>query len=132
MTTGVTDDRSGGTLSVLIRNGWVNERAQFEREGVRRTVSELIKTAEIIPLDSVILRSAADIEIDYGLSGQDAIVLASVLSHLETTKSAESCFLNRNSKDFDDPDIRERLDALNCKFFPRFAPAPAHMSARLK
>jgi hypothetical protein len=116
----------GGLPATLI------ERAQFEREGVRRTVSELIQTAEIIPLDSGILRSAARIEIDYGLSGQDAIVLASVLSHLEITTPAESCFLNRNSKDFDDPDIRERLDELNCKFFPRFAPALAHISARLK
>lgn len=34
----------GGLPATLI------ERAQFEREGVRRTVSELIQTAEIIPL----------------------------------------------------------------------------------
>lgn len=108
------------------------ERAQFELQGVRRTVSELIQSAEVIPLDSGILRSAADIETRYGLSGQDAIVLASVVFHLETAKPADSCFLNRNSKDFDDPDIRDRLDALNCKFFARFAPALAYISARLK
>jgi hypothetical protein len=108
------------------------ERAQFEREGVRRTVSELIQTAKVIPLDSGILLSAADIEVEYGLSGQDAIVLASVLSDLESLRPDESCFLNRNSKDFDDPDIRERLDGLNCKFFPRFAPALAHISSRVK
>jgi hypothetical protein len=108
------------------------ERAQFEREGVRRAVSELIQTAEVIPLDSGILRSAAEMETEYALSGQDAIVLASVLFHLETTTPADSCFVNRNSKDFDDPDIRERLDELNCKFFSRFASALAHISARLK
>jgi predicted nucleic acid-binding protein len=107
-------------------------RAQFEREGIRRTLTELISTAEIIPLDSVIIDSAMRIEDEYALSGQDAIVLASVLAHLETTKPEESYFLNRNSRDFDDPDVRERLDALNCQFFAQFAPALARISARLK
>jgi hypothetical protein len=105
--------------------------AQFEREGLRRAVSELIQTAEIIPLDTAVLRSAAEMEIIYGLSGQDAIVLASVLGHLEAKAPVESCFLNRNSKDFDDPDIREKLEALHCKFFPKFAPALSYISARL-
>src|SRR3954447_3546037 len=49
-------------------------RAQFEREGLRRTVSNLLQTAEVIPLDTVVLSSAADMEVIYGLSGQDAIV----------------------------------------------------------
>jgi predicted nucleic acid-binding protein len=106
--------------------------AQFEREGVRRTVSALLQASEIIPLDAGILRSAAAIELDYGLSGQDSIVLASVLAHLETTTPAESCFLNRNAKDFDDPDIRERLEALRCKFFAKFAPALAYILTRIQ
>jgi hypothetical protein len=92
-------------------------RAQFEREGIRRTLRELISTAQIIPLDSVIIDSAMRIEDEYALSGQDAIVLASVLAHLETTKPEDSYFLNRNSRDFDDPDVRERLETLNCQFF---------------
>jgi hypothetical protein len=78
-------------------------------------VSELIQTAEVIPLDALVLRSAAEMEILYGLSGQDAIVLASVVGHLQANAPFESCFLNRNSKDFDDPDIRETLEAFNPK-----------------
>lgn len=105
--------------------------AEFEREGLRRSVSQLLQTAQIIPLDAAILNSAASIEIAYGLSGQDAIVLASVLQHLETNASEESCFLNRNSRDFDDPDILERLEALRCRFFPRFTPALDWISSRL-
>jgi predicted nucleic acid-binding protein len=77
--------------------------AQFEREGVRRTVKSLLHASEIIPLDVSILQSAAATELEYGLSGQDSIVLASVLAHLKANTPAESCFLNRNSKDFDDP-----------------------------
>jgi hypothetical protein len=104
--------------------------AEFEREGLRRAVSQLLQNADIIPLDAAILGSAAAIEIAYGLSGQDAIVLASVLRHLEANALEESCFLNKNSRDFDDPDILERLDALRCRFFPRFTPALAWISSR--
>jgi predicted nucleic acid-binding protein len=104
--------------------------AQFEREGLRRTVSALIQTAEIIPLDAAVLTSAARMEVSYGLSGQDAIVLASTVAHMEDKAPSESCFLNRNSKDFDDPDILERLESLNCRFFPRFASALSYISTR--
>jgi hypothetical protein len=41
------------------------ERVQFEREGMRRTITELIRTAEIIPLDSATLHSAIRIEDEY-------------------------------------------------------------------
>jgi hypothetical protein len=37
-------------------------------------MANLLQTPEVIPLDAVILRSAADVEIIYGLSGQDAII----------------------------------------------------------
>lgn len=106
-------------------------RAQFERDGIRRTISELLQSADVIPLDGRTLRLAAANEIEYGLSGQDSIVLASVLAHLESAAPAESCFLNRNTKDFDDPDIREKLEALGCKFFPKFAPALAYIRSRI-
>jgi predicted nucleic acid-binding protein len=105
--------------------------AQFEREGVRRAISELTKAADVIPLDAAMIRAAAEAEISYGLSGLDAVVLASVLSHLEENRPAESCFLNLNAKDFDDPDIQDRLDAYNCRFFPKFTPALEFVLARL-
>ncbi|HWE49721.1 MAG TPA: hypothetical protein VG273_08035 [Bryobacteraceae bacterium] len=104
--------------------------AEFEKEGLRRAVSQLLQNAHIVPLDAAILDSAASIEIAYGLSGQDAIVLASVFRHLEANALEESCFLNKNRWDFDDPDILERLDALRCRFFPRFTPALAWISSR--
>jgi hypothetical protein len=106
--------------------------AEFERLGVRRTVSDLIDASHVIPLDADILRSAALIEPSYDLFPQDAIVLASVLAHLERNTPEESCFLNRNAKDFDDPDIRERLEALGCRFFPKFTPGLEYVRARLR
>ena len=41
----------------------------------------------------------------YNLNSQDAIVLASVISHLQTTKPNKACFPNKNTKDFDSPDV---------------------------
>jgi len=47
-------------------------------------------------------------------------VLASIVSHLESAEAAESCFLIRNTKDFDDSNIRELLSQCNCEFLGRF------------
>jgi hypothetical protein len=105
-------------------------RAQFERDGVRATISELLRTADVIALDVAILRSATDLQVEFGMSGQDAIVLASVLAHLDFHTPPESCFLNRNSKDFDDPDIRERLESRECKFFGNFVHGLRYVIAR--
>jgi hypothetical protein len=67
----------------------------------------------------------------YDMSAQDSIVLASVLSHLGDTKPAESCFLNRNTKDFDRLAILEMLGEYDCKFFGRFDEGLHYIEARL-
>lgn len=112
-------------VSVLVAS------AQFEREGLSDTISQLLRTAEVIALDGAVLHSAAGIQVEFGMSGQDAIVLASVLAHLNQRKSGESCFVNRNSKDFDDPDIRERLEARNCRFFAKFQDGLRYVVSRI-
>lgn len=105
--------------------------AQFEREGLRDTISELLRTADVVVLDAAILKSASDKQERYGMTGQDAIVLASVLAHLDLHNPAESCFLNRNSKDFDNPDVREGLDARGCKYFSEFEKGLRYVVARI-
>ncbi len=57
---------------------------------------------------------------EHDLSPQDAIVYASVLSHLKRTEPQTACFLNKNSKDFDDPDISEMLERYQCQMLSRF------------
>jgi hypothetical protein len=106
--------------------------AQLEREGLRGTISEILRTADVITLDAAILRSAADMQVEYGMSGQDSIVLASVLAHLNLHSPPESCFLNRNSRDFDDPDVRERLETGGCKFFANFEDGLRYVVARIE
>lgn len=108
------------------------DSAQSERNGLRGTIAEMLRIANIIVLDAAILSSAAEIEVEYGLSGQDAVVLASILRHLDQYDPVESCFLNRNSKDFDDPDIRERLESHGCKFFAKFQGGLQYVAARIE
>jgi hypothetical protein len=100
--------------------GLLAASAQLERDGVRDTVSDILLTADVISLDGNILKSALDAQVEFGMSGQDAIVLASVLAHLDAHRPGKSCFLNRNKKDFDDPDIREKLEHYGCMFFGNF------------
>jgi len=110
---------------ILLRSG------EREREGLQRTIERMINAAQVIPLDSRVLDMAGIIEAGFGLSAQDSIVLASIVSHLAETKPVESCFLNRNTKDFEGPDVRETLEQYACKFFGRFDEGLHYIEARL-
>lgn len=104
--------------------------AQSERDRLRETMTLILKTAEIIPLDAVILSLAIEIQSAHGLSGQDSIVLASVLTHLGRQRPRESCFLNRNRKDFGEPGVRGRLDASDCLYFASFNQGLQYITSR--
>jgi hypothetical protein len=101
-------------LGLLVQSN----REEQQRFDVYR--DRLLKAAEIVPLTVGILSTASGHELNYELTPQDAIVLASVLEHLIQRPAGQSCFLNKNTKDFDDPDIVAELAKSNCKMIPRF------------
>jgi predicted nucleic acid-binding protein len=111
-------------VGILIRS------AEQEREGLQGAITGLLDTAAVISLNSAILRSALELQTDLGMSGQDAIVLASVLEHLQSNSPTENCFLSRNSRDFDDPDVRDRLDRFGCRYFARLDQALPFIEVR--
>jgi predicted nucleic acid-binding protein len=96
------------------------DSADEEGKRFEETRSLLSRTAEIIPLDRAILETATRYQVAHDLSPQDALVYAAVLSHLTQSGAPQSCFLNKNSKDFDDPDLVEELNGYNCRLLPRF------------
>jgi hypothetical protein len=100
--------------AVLIRS------AEQERKGLERVIERMLQTVQMIPLDADVFYSVRTLQVEHGMSAQDSIVLASIVGHLSDTQPVESCFLNRNTKDFDDPKVRERLDFFGCNFFGRF------------
>lgn len=100
--------------SLLVQS---NEEERYRFIQCRQRIVEI---GEIIALTAKILSGAAEFETRYDLAPQDALVYASVISHLQNFKPQRACFLNRNSKDFDSPDIVEELNQLNCRMIPRF------------
>ena len=100
--------------TILVRSG------EEEKQRLNQTLDRVLSIAEVIPLERNILVSAITYQTSLDLSPPDSIVYASVLHHLSTSTLVKSCFLNRNSKDFDDPDIVDALNNYNCKMLPRF------------
>jgi predicted nucleic acid-binding protein len=91
-----------------------------ERHRFIQCRNRLFKVGEIVALDTNILSEAASSETTYDLTPQDALVYASVITHLRQDLPEQACFLNRNSKDFDTPDIIDELRQLHCRMIPRF------------
>ena len=110
-------DRLSGfrRLTDLLINIAEEEARRFEE--VRSRVAE---AAEVVTLDASVLSAGTKYQRLQGFSPQDALVYSSVLSHLERVSAPQSCFLNRNSKDFDDQNAVEHLERYNCKLLPRF------------
>jgi predicted nucleic acid-binding protein len=82
--------------------------------------NRLLSHADIIPLNGNILSEAATYENRYALMPQDALVYASILFHLQQNKPTIACFLNRNSRDFDTPEIKAELNSFNCRMISQF------------
>ncbi|MGI2904767.1 PIN domain-containing protein [Tolypothrix sp. VBCCA 56010] len=118
--------RSIQDIALLLVQSNEEERKRFVEYRER-----LLKIAQIIPLTADILTEAAACESPYDLSPQDALVYASVITHLRQRSPAAACFLNRNSKDFDSPDIVDELNRLNCRMIPRFDQGYAFIQSRL-
>ena len=90
-----------------------------ERKRLEQVLQRLLKTAIVVPLDGDVLASAIEAQGEAGLSPQDAIVFASVMSHVGTS-DGEKVFLNRNTKDFLVPDVEEALSRHRCKLITSF------------
>ena len=90
--------------------------AEDDDKRLKVVCSRLLQVAEVISLDSSILTASTEYQIRHGFSPQDALVYASILSHLERDSSRVSCFLNRD-KDFDDQDVVGELSGLGCELF---------------
>lgn len=102
-------------LDLLFSQSIEDERKRFEHYRKR-----ILNAATVLPLDSKVLLESEILERKVNLSAPDAVVYASVYSHLQSNKIEDSCFLNRNSKDFDIPEIRAELEKFGCTMIPRF------------
>ena len=102
-------------VTALLMN--IDDEESKRLEEVRARLTE---TAEVIPLDTSVLSASTQYQRTHRFAPQDALVYSAVLSHLERARAPRSCFLNRNSRDFDDQTVIEQLERYNCKLLPRF------------
>lgn len=110
-------DRVSGLFEIAAT---LADSADDEAKRLETTRSRLLEIGEVIPLSLRTLTMATDYQRKHDLSPQDALVYASVILHLEDLDGESSCFLNRNSRDFDDPDLVAELGSHGCKMLPRF------------
>jgi predicted nucleic acid-binding protein len=94
-----------------------------------QVTEQLLQSAVLLPLTAEEIGAVPDLQARYGLSYQDAIVFASVLRDPELGRMA-ACFLNKNTKDFDDPSIHELLDGNSCKLLGNFDSGYQYIQAK--
>lgn len=91
----------------------------------------MLDCSEIIPIQPTTLRRALDAQTEFSLSPQDSIVYTSVIQHLESGFIDHKCFLNKNSKDFLNPDIEGQLEHHDCRLITRFAQGLQYIQSEL-
>jgi hypothetical protein len=92
--------------------------------------TRLVGVARMIAIDESVLRDAAGLVALYDLELPDAVMLASVLADAIAWQSP-SVFLNRNTRDFDDPDIKHGLEQVGCDLILSFDDALARVTSML-
>lgn len=103
-----------------------------EQMRLNATLEAILRIAETIPLSHTILAEATRFQATLDLLPQDAIVYASILEHLQTTSEQSHCFLNRNSRDFDDPEIVDTLRAFQCKMMFHFDHGFSYIGSQIR
>lgn len=69
----------------------------------------------------------------FALSPQDAIVFASLVSHLKSQTSEEGkIFVTKNKNDFVNPDIFDFLSSHNCKLIFKYMDAVGYIEDALR
>jgi predicted nucleic acid-binding protein len=114
--------RSRELISALV------DSAEEERRRLRVLLDRILAAGRIVPMTAEVLRRADRAETEVDLSPQDAIDYASVVLDIEREPGAPKCFLNRNSRDFANPDIYAELGRGNCRLLPSFQDGLAFIS----
>jgi predicted nucleic acid-binding protein len=99
------------------------ESVEYESRRLQEAKERIWLVATILSIDADVVQRAPDCQANFDLSPQDAVVYASIRGYLTTDHDDTSCFVSRNPKDFDDPDLRRELTDLNCRYFSSFSNA---------
>src|SRR5262249_17512964 len=109
----------------------VIESLEDEKLRLDQALVRILETAVVIPLECAIMKGAIELQKTRSLSPQDSIVYAAVLAHLRAVPGQSKCFLNKNSKDFANPEVIGELDGLSCKLLTKFGQGLGYISSLL-
>ena len=92
-------------------------------------VNRCSMAARILSLTQPVLTQALVVQRDHGLQFKDAVVLASILSDLAAERSVDDKLLITTDRDFSNDEVREVLQAYNCRVKAGFVPGLAAIRA---
>lgn len=111
--------------------GFLVHSGRIEATGLKNAIDRLVNCSHIIPSSVEVFRKAWELETKHGLTSPDAIVLSSILIDLDERQPDASIHLNRNSKDFEDPELIALLEDRRCSFLPSFENGLQFVSSKL-
>lgn len=111
--------------------GFLVQSTEDEEIRLTSTLDKILNIAEIISLDKEIIITAYNERKSKSLGIQDSIVYASFVKHLKVMKVQNNCLINKNSSDFDDPDIINELKQHDCKVLFKFKDGLGYIKSEL-
>jgi hypothetical protein len=109
----------------------LDEDGQVEHR-LEEALQRILGSAEVVQVDADLYAESSKLQDTRSLGPQDAIVYASVLRHLRLANGERKCFLNRNSKDFVQPDIVADLEIHECRLIPSFTDGLGYIAGQLE
>lgn len=90
----------------------------------RETLSRLIRCASVLPLNEQVVARSLEVQDEFGLEPQDAVVFASVETGLREAPDAEErTFVTKDRRGFIREEVTAHFKKLNCSVTPGIGPA---------
>ncbi len=102
-----------------------------EAKDLAEVVRRLLKCSVVLPLSDSIIERALEVQSEFNLGPQDAVVFATVDQHLQERVRAPKVFINKNQRDFCTPGIETHFEQFECKVLPKFSTARQFIESRL-
>jgi hypothetical protein len=111
-------------------SGLVAKAVEAVSAGYEEVRLRLLATARVLPLDREVFVEADRLRNALDLKLPDSVMLSSVLLDLRKDPT-QAVFINKNTRDFRQPDVLERLAAEQCKLIGKFSDGAAHVQAQI-
>jgi len=107
--------------SILLARTLLAQVAKDDLDSLEQTMMRLLPTTTSIALDTEVFKQARYYEGLYALKLQDAIIYATIVTHLaQQPPDQTKCFTSRDARAFLDPGIKTELGSYNCRVITSF------------